>query len=355
MWAMEASISVQETTSACQYELGDMRGVKMNSRCFLIEMLVFLHASCCGAYADPVQEEGHRFSATPKAGWQSRLAQVLDNKEGYRPFAINSFAMPDGVKHEFERLDKTRPIESLFFDFVESVCPPDDRMPEANNEIAPWSGICQLIIDIGSGERALGSGFLVSERCVVTAGHCVHRGEGGGYFSQVEVIPGCRGNYRPFGSQMSSVMKAADGWTINGRLADDYGVIILPQPFVASSNGQSPAMGVMAVLDDAALLGTEVYICGYPADKPFGTLFSDSDPIRSVAAQRLFYDADTYGGNSGCPVIFGGPGGPIVGIHNYGGCNNKSTRLNDSVVSQIRAWIDEIAAGEVNEPVSRPD
>jgi V8-like Glu-specific endopeptidase len=172
----------------------------------------------------------------------------------------------------------------------------------------------------------------------------VHMGDGGSFFESVEVIPGCRGAVAPFGSQTSSNLRASERWRQEGRYADDYGAILLSEPFQPSQNGGVPRVVPFAVLPDSALQDATVHISGYPADKPFGTQFRDSDPISHTQAQRLRYMTDTYGGHSGSPVFFGGPEGPSVGIHNYGGCANKATRINENVAQAINTWI--AAAGD---------
>lgn len=39
--------------------------------------------------------------------------------------------------------------------------------------------------------------------------------------------------------------------------------------------------------------------------------------------------------------MFAGPGGPCIGIHNYGGCSDKSTRINQVVKQVIDEWMQE--------------
>jgi V8-like Glu-specific endopeptidase len=76
---------------------------------------------------------------------------------------------------------------------------------------------------------------------VVTAGHCVHEGEGGDFFDEVDVNPGMNGPLQPFGKQTSKKgkLRTSDGWEFAGSMALDYGAIILDAPF-QSASGVSP-------------------------------------------------------------------------------------------------------------------
>lgn len=230
-------------------------------------------------------------------------------------------------------------IES-FFDFdIESVCLPDSRQQVSNTHQQPWCVNCQLIIDLGGGHIARGTGWLIGPKTVITAGHCVHEGEGGNFFKAVEVIPGMNGTSMPFGSQVSSTLRASEQWKAESDAASDYGAIILDSEF-KSLDGK-PVGFVNAVSpDDMSLTGAEVRLAGYPGDKPSGTQWTDKGAITSFSPTRLRYMIDTFGGNSGCAVYREGAQGQpeVVGIHNYGGCPNKCTRITNAVLDELNKW-----------------
>lgn len=141
------------------------------------------------------------------------------------------------VREEYQKLNDLPPVEAYFFERAETVCQEDERQAVLQTEATPLSGICQLVIDLGCGRQATGTGFLASPRCVLTAGHCVREGDGGNFFQSVTVSPGCRGALRPFGSQTIRKLRAPDGWKHDGRYADDFGIIILETEFEPSVNG----------------------------------------------------------------------------------------------------------------------
>lgn len=234
--------------------------------------------------------------------------------------------------------DKIVPIESFFFEPPESVCDPDDRVLVQDTTVFPYSAVCQLIIHLPGNRRARGTGWLMGPQLVVTAGHCVHEGEGGGYFESVEVIPAMNGATRPFGSQMASqnALRASSSWISQGSLAGDYGAILLDRPF-ESDSGASPGVFETAVRTDAELDGAMLELSGYPGDKAFGEQWIDQDPVSSLQPGRIRYYLDTYGGQSGSGSRTL-PDNQVVGIHNYGSCPNKSTRITAEVKSVLDAW-----------------
>jgi V8-like Glu-specific endopeptidase len=91
---------------------------------------------------------------------------------------------------------------------------------------APFRFICKLILHRKEGVFG-GTGFLISKRHVLTAGHCILPGNSREQTESIEVIPGLIGNTMPFGSQMSSELQVASKWRKRKR-PFDYGLIQLP-------------------------------------------------------------------------------------------------------------------------------
>lgn len=247
-----------------------------------------------------------------------------------------------GVLERYEALKELPPIESFFEDMLpETVCFPDERQQQLDTVSAPWSGNCLLVITLSGGSQALGTGWLMGPRLVVTAGHCVHAGAGGSFFQSVEVIPGANGPLQPFGAKVvaSAELRASSAWTATGSQALDYGAILLDAAFTSGA-GSSPDLHPVSVKSDLELSSADVYLSGYPGDKLFGTQWSDDDPVFMVQSERLHYNLDTFGGQSGSAVIDIADQ-TAVGIHNYGGCPNRCTRITGAVKADLDAWLVE--------------
>jgi V8-like Glu-specific endopeptidase len=216
----------------------------------------------------------------------------------------------------------------------------DDRRRVTITEQYPWRCICQLNIVAGDGSSWLGTGWLISPRTVITAGHVVFMAQHGGWVRQIEVSPGRDGDRRPFGSVIATSLRSVQGWTQHGSATDDFGAILLPpdQRF-----GDQVGFFGLRNYDDAGLNGTSVNVAGYPGDKPGGTLWWHARELKSISPETLVYEADTAGGQSGGPVwrvVDGQRFG--VGVHNYGDqAGNSATRVNGSVFQVLDLWRQE--------------
>lgn len=75
---------------------------------------------------------------------------------------------------------------------------------------------------------------------------------------------------------------------------------------------------------------------GYPGDKPSGQMWKANGLVHHTTAQRIFYMADTYGGQSGSPVFVTIGGKDVVlGTHSYGGCPNSAVKLTKAHMEPI--------------------
>ena len=90
----------------------------------------------------------------------------------------------------------------------------------------------------------------------------------------------------------------------------------------------------------ATLLAATVNIGGYPGDKPSGTFWFDSRAVGSVKPEKVFYAADTAGGQSGaCVYIVKNRKRVGVAVHAYGGATaNSGTRISQDVFVNLTAW-----------------
>jgi glutamyl endopeptidase len=88
-----------------------------------------------------------------------------------------------------------------------------------------------------------------------------------------------------------------------------------------------------------------VNIAGYPADKPKFTMWRTSCPIAEVSDFRLFYECDTFGGNSGSGTyvfLNSNNSRTIYGVHAYGGGGrsfNSATRIDSAKFDKIQEWV----------------
>lgn len=210
-----------------------------------------------------------------------------------------------------------------------SVIGTDERVRVTPTTYWPWITIGR--IDLGC------TGTVVGPRHVITAGHCVYNIDTDSWYYNLDFSPAQDGSYLPFGTVTWSVAITTTGWTVNHDRNYDYAMIVL-----ADTIGYTT--GYMSYGYDNNLCGNcIVNINGYPADKPFGTMWHSDCPLTQVQTYRLYYECDTYNGNSGSGVyMYWSPDTRIIyGIHAYGvdsTGDNGGTRITSSVFNNFNSW-----------------
>lgn len=224
--------------------------------------------------------------------------------------------------------------------FAETVHGPDDRVQITNTSVYPWRVHASLLIAAADNSMWIGTGWFIGLHTLMTAGHVVYIKNSGvpgrdGWVKNIQVMPGRNGNSLPYGSVTSSNFRSVTGWANSGDENFDYGAIILPIDL-----GNTVGWFGFGVYSDADLLASIGNISGYAGDKPSGTQWYDSRKIASVNSRKVYYDIDSYGGQSGSAVyrIIGGARYG-VGIHAYGGSTtNSGTRIVTDVYNNMVAW-----------------
>jgi V8-like Glu-specific endopeptidase len=217
----------------------------------------------------------------------------------------------------------------------------DERRQVGNTQDYPWRCIASLRITANDGSGWIGTGWLVSPRLLLTAGHCVFMADHGGWAQRIEVIPGRQGDTFPFGSCFATVFRSVKGWTNNNNRDYDYGAIILPHN---CSYGNQLGWFGYQVRADNNLRNLNVNLSGYPGDKPSGTQWFLSGAVKATNQFEFEYDIDTAGGQSGAPVwvMLDNGNRYSVGIHTNGSlAGNSATRITQEVFNNISAWVNE--------------
>lgn len=241
---------------------------------------------------------------------------------------------------------RTSALESVILD-----ADGDGRERVFDTDHYPYRAIAALEITARDGSRYLGTGWFVSPHTLITAGHCVYvrnaSSAANGWVRSIRVFPGRNGTGPggdPFGSVVATRFRSVAGWVNNGDPESDYGAILLEPG--SHPNGDDVGVFGIGAFDDAALREMNLNVAGYPGDKEGNeaqTLWFDVKRTVRVSPKQVFYDVDTYGGQSGSPVyITDGKKRVAVAIHAYGVSaevtSNSGTRINADVFQRILSW-----------------
>jgi V8-like Glu-specific endopeptidase len=229
----------------------------------------------------------------------------------------------DASDYDFENILPTFSRVDSITD--ESICQADNRMKQIDTLALPYKAICKLYMKAANGDNLIGTGFLTHSNKLYTAGHCVFSQTRGGWMRSITVVPGKSGLREPFGRYKAVRVYAASEWVNSGSVRYDMGAIKLSQ-VVSHSD----------FIDVTTADANEATVCGYPGDRDQGLFqYRMRDSIRKSAG-RFRYQIDTYGGQSGAPLMKNSS--VAIGIHNYGGCDNAASDLTPDFINKIENW-----------------
>lgn len=202
-----------------------------------------------------------------------------------------------GITVKKRLIDTTnRSIE--YFNSLNRGCPPSNKKPAVDK--CYHDSICYLELEDEIGDVRYGTGFLISDTCVITAAHNLYmpndQRKGGRLkkVSWVHVYPGFKGEPH-LNWQKSNQFKKPRRYSRPGCNNYDYAAIILPR---SVSNGNS---GVGLSYHTPKNKGAGIEISGYP--KGISEQFFYTGYISESDNHTLEYDIRTTTGISGAPVM----------------------------------------------------
>lgn len=198
---------------------------------------------------------------------------------------------------------------------------------------------------------AMATGWLIQGDVVVTAGHCSYDySRSLGRLIKVKVIVGYGSTNQAF--RYGTAIATTDGW-INkaGSEPSDVSFIKLNSPFSSSEVSKYFNMVATPLNDVGANLG----VVGYPGDivdnngvrgaNMYEMFKSTTYDLASADQHMLQYQIDTYGGNSGSPVLARKDSSDVIGVHVLGGYSyNSASVIDGNYGNRVHAYAD-IAKG----------
>jgi glutamyl endopeptidase len=238
---------------------------------------------------------------------------------------------------------------------LESLIGHDDRVKVSDTTSRPWRMIAglKLIPQAPLTSTHIGTGWFVGPKTLLTAGHCVHSStDFNGWVGAIEVSPGRSGANFPYGTVVATKFFALQEWIASADPDYDIGCIQLDQPL-----GDRVGYFKIASLSDSDFENALVNVSGYPGDLDDGrSQYFHANRVLRSSARRIYYDVDTYGGQSGSPVWVqqAGDAEPqAIAVHAYGTAGtapslavtaNSGPRLSAKIVATVQEWLNAAAA-----------
>jgi hypothetical protein len=193
-------------------------------------------------------------------------------------------------------------------------------VPQTADTAYPYSTVGRLTFTIPGQGTASCSAAVISQRLVLTAGHCVHRGSEDtlGFYTNFMFTPAYRNGQAPFGTWTATAYAVTAAWAAGKAIypnPGDFGVLE-----IADQQGHriGDLTGWLGVLPNH-LFPNIVTSLGYPSNIDGGKLMHQvvSQGIGPTGARTYAYGSDMKGAGGGPWVqSFGIPGSGQSGVFN---------------------------------------
>lgn len=220
----------------------------------------------------------------------------------------------------------------------------------------PWRRSGKLFFS-QSGGNFVCSASTIRPNMAITAGHCVHKGRGGTWSSDVFYVPAYNNGAQPYGKARGIRLASWTGWTNSSSFNHDIGIIKLERN-IGSTVGwygigysSSPSFYVSAPVGNNFPLATTFNNASYPAASPFNGQFmyyrwGTFDGWYNFVLQ-LYFNKRSWGGQSGSSYYLLSSGSRIVHAitSNTTSSRTGAPKLDKSKFDAIVTWFSTLNTG----------
>ena len=236
---------------------------------------------------------------------------------------------------------KLKSIDEVLNNSEEKVFGKDERIKVSNYTSTPYKQVVLINMTFSDGKTYIGSGTMVGDDTVLTAGHNVYSKQNG-WATKVTVYAGVNGQKYEIGKAQSKKLMALKPWTDSGNSEYDMAAIKLDSS-LGKKTGTLPVTSSMKVND-------KIETSGYPGDKGGNVQYKSAGVLKELTERHLRYEMDTNPGQSGSSVR--NSENKVIGVHTFGSSEyNGATRLNALNVDYIKHWIGTPVAHSYNKNV----
>ena len=182
-------------------------------------------------------------------------------------------------------------------------------IPKLAEKKYPWRATGRLSFSVPGGTSWC-SASAIGARIIVTAGHCVHSGNGlaSGWYSNWVFIPAYRNGAAPYGAWSWSIVTTTVDWFNGGGgvpNAADYAMILVPDQLYKNKIRRIGDVIGWYGWQTVSLSANHVTQLGYPQNFDGGGIMHQvtSGAFRNTAPNNDEYGSDSRGGSSGGPWV----------------------------------------------------
>ncbi|MEB8086542.1 trypsin-like peptidase domain-containing protein [Staphylococcus pseudoxylosus] len=254
-------------------------------------------------------------------------ASSLNNDNTYITEPTKPIKDATPVEYEIPQ-ENLRPIEEATGSDIERILGKDDRILVENYTSYPYKTIVLLNMTF-TNITYIGTGTVIAPDTILTAAHNVYDSRLGGWATEITAYAGARANKATIGKAKVDKKYVLPEWINSQSSQHDLAVIKLK----TSLGDQTGTLGITNEMK----LSEPIETAGYPADKGGWTLYKGNGLLKKITNFNVYYDIDTYGGQSGSPVW--NRDKKIIGVHAYGSSPlNFATKINDTNLKLIKKW-----------------